>query len=182
MSLDAFGKIHVYTGDGKGKTTAALGMAIRACGRGKKVAIVYFDKGGFNYGERAVLDKLADNVSYYVTGRDRRINNTGQFDYKIQAADKQEAERGLKIAADLFLEPRLDLLILDEINQVIGLKMLELEEFLKVLDNKPKKLELVLTGLNAHPRILERADLVTEMKLVKHYFYQGTGAREGIEY
>jgi len=110
------------------------------------------------------------------------MSGINQFDYKIQTIDKQEAERGLKIVADLFLEPRLDLLILDEINQVISLKMLELEEFLKVLDNKPMYLELVLTGRNAHPLILERADLITEMKVAKHYFYQGTGAREGIEY
>jgi len=182
MLENNYGKIQVYTGSGKGKTTAALGLAIRAYGRGKKVAIVFFDKGGLNYGERRVLDKLADKISYYVTGRERHLSEISRFDNTIQVIDKQEAERGLNMIADLFQEPLLDLLILDEINTVINLKMLDLEEFLKVLDNKPKHLELVLTGRNAHPRILERADLVTEMRLVKHYYYKGIGAREGIEY
>lgn len=177
-----FGKIHVYTGDGKGKTTAALGLAIRACGWGKKAAIVYFDKGGELYGERTILNKLAGRISYYVTGKKRLCQPAGGFNFKIEEIDKQEAARGLKIVTELFKDSTLDLLILDEINVVLNLNILGLDEFLNILDNKPKHLELVLTGRDAPQQVLERADLVTEMRLVKHYFYKKTGAREGIEY
>lgn len=176
------GKIHVYTGYGKGKTTAALGLAIRACGRGKKVAIIFFDKGGLNYGEREIFDQLKDKIEYYVTGRNRIDQKTNRFIFGVEEIDKQEAQKALRIITDLFKNEVLDLLILDEINNAINLRMVGLDEFLKILDNKPKYLELVLTGRDAHPRILERADLVTEMKLVKHYYYKGTSAREGIEY
>ena len=182
MNDSNFGKIHVYTGYGKGKTTASLGLAIRACGRGKNIAIIYFDKGGTDYGERKILDQLKNNIVYYVTGRNRIDQQSGKFIFGVEEIDKQEAQRALTIIQNLFNEPNLDLLILDEINNSINLGMVELEEFLNILDRKPKYLELILTGRDAHPRILERADLVTEMKLIKHYFYQGTPAREGIEY
>ena len=181
MSKTSLGKIHVYTGYGKGKTTAALGLAIRALGREKKVAIVYFDKGGLNYGERQILDKLTDGISYHVTGRDRIDTKTGKFIFGVEEMDKQEALKALRIINDLFKET-LDLLILDEVNNAVNLGMLGIEELARLVDNKPQNLELVLTGRDAHPRILERADLVTEMKLIKHYFYQGVSAREGIEY
>lgn len=178
-----FGKIQVYTGKGKGKTTASLGLAIRALGWGKKVIIVYFDKGGDNYGERKILDKLKGNsFQYYVTGRKRFDSESQTFDFKIEEEDKKEALRGLKIVEDIFKENSVDLLILDEINFTVTLGMLKLEEFLEVLDNKPKNMEVVLTGRDAHPKIIERADLVTEMKLVKHYFDKDVEAREGIEY
>lgn len=177
------GKIQVYTGSGKGKTTAALGLAIRSLGRGKKVAIVYFDKGGDHYGERKILDKLvSENFKYYVTGRDRFNPQSETFRFGIEPSDKEEALRGLKIVENLFKEGNLDLLILDEINPAMALGILDLELSLKVLDTKPADLELVLTGRDADPKIIERADLVTEMKLVKHYYYQGEKAREGIEY
>ncbi|MBU1131076.1 cob(I)yrinic acid a,c-diamide adenosyltransferase [Patescibacteria group bacterium] len=181
MSND-FGKIHVYTGYGKGKTTAALGLAMRACGRGKKTAIVFFDKGGLNYGERLVLDELKDKIDYYATGRDRIDSPTGKFTLDVEDIDKKEAAKALRIVTGLFNDEVLDLLILDEINNAINLNLINLDEFLQILDNKPKYLELVLTGRDAHPRILERADLVTEMRLIKHYYYKGTEAREGIEY
>lgn len=177
-----FGKIHVYTGYGKGKTTASLGLAIRACGWGKKVAIIYFDKGNTDYGERKILDQLNDQITYYITGRNRIDLQSGKFIFEVEEIDKQEAARALRILADLFNEPSWDMLILDEINKAINLGMVEINEFLILLDHKPKYLELVLTGRDAHPLILERADLITEMKLVKHYFYQGVPAREGIEY
>jgi len=183
MTRSNFGKIQVYTGHGKGKTTASLGLAIRALGRGKKVVIIYFDKGGEDYGERKVLDNLVNvNFKYYVTGEKRFDSQTKKFRFGVMPEDKKEAEKGLRIVEKIFEEGLMDLLILDEINPTINLGMLEIESFLKVLDNRPKFMEVVLTGREAHPRILSRADLVTEMKLVKHYYYQGTEAREGIEY
>ncbi|HAH04412.1 MAG: Cob(I)alamin adenosyltransferase [Parcubacteria group bacterium GW2011_GWA2_43_17] len=183
MTDSNFGKIQVYTGHGKGKTTASLGLVIRALGRNKKVAIVYFDKGGRDYGERNILERLVgENFRYFVTGEERFNSQTKKFRFGVTAGDRQEAERGLRIVEEIFTEGLTDLLILDEINSTITLGMLEIERFLTLLDQKPKYLEIVLTGREAHPRILQRADLITEMKLVKHYFYQGTEAREGIEY
>ncbi len=183
MTESNFGKIHVYTGLGKGKTTASLGLAIRALGYGKKVAIIYFDKGGSYYSERNILDELAgDNFQYYVTGQERFNPRNQTFRSGLQKADLQEAQKGLNIVEDLFVEALVDLLVLDEINSAIHLRMLDLETFLKILDKKPKYMELVLTGRQAHSRILQRADLVTEMKSVKHYYDQGVVARGGIEY
>lgn len=183
MSETNFGKIQVYTGEGKGKTTACLGLAIRALGYGKKVAIIFFDKGGNYYGERKILDKLVgNNLQFYVTGQERFNADSQNFHFSVEEADKQEAQRGLKIVEDIFKDNSVDLLILDEINSTIAQGMLELERFLKILDKKPKNMEVVLTGRDAHQKIIEKADLVTEMKAVKHYFGQGVKAREGIEY
>lgn len=182
MSL-ALGKIQIYTGEGKGKTTAALGLVIRALGRGKKCAIVYFDKGGNHYGERNILEKLkGDNFNYYVFGAPRFDPANKTFRFGVETIDKAEADSALKKVEELFNQNGLDLLVLDEINSTIALGMLELEKFLGVLANKPAALELVLTGRNAPQELLNSADLVTEMKLVKHYYYQGFEAREGIEY
>src|SRR3989338_1269110 len=183
MPKGNFGKIQVYTGYGKGKTTAALGLAVRALGRGSKVVIVYFDKGGDHYGERKVLEKLkGENLEYRVTGRERFDAKSRTFRFGVTEGDKQEALRGLAMVEEYFNQAVVDLLILDEINSTIALGMLDLEKFLAVLAKKPESLEVVLTGRDAHPSILAKADLVTEMKMVKHYFYQGLGAREGIEY
>ncbi len=178
-----WGKIQVYTGHGKGKTTAALGLAIRALGHGQKVVLVYFDKGGANYGERKILDRLkGKTLKYYVTGQPRFNAADQTFRFGVETGDRQEALRGLEIVEELFLKNQADLLILDEINSTIALGMLPLAKFLAVLDKKPAQMEVVLTGRDVHDKIIERADLVTEMKLVKHYFYQGQKAREGIEY
>jgi cob(I)alamin adenosyltransferase len=178
---NGLGLVHVTTGNGKGKTTAALGTAIRALGAGKKVGIVYFDKGGeTHYSERAVLDQL-DGINYIATGRDRIDPDTGRFDFSIQETDKQEAQRGLGEVQKMF-ESGYDLIILDEINSTTDLGMLTEEEVLNVLTNKPEATELILTGRNAPQSFIDRAHLVTEMKLRKHYFYSGVQAREGIDY
>lgn len=171
--------IHVYTGDGKGKSTAALGLAIRAFGAKRKVAIVYFDKGGQNYNERKVLEKLG--IEYHVSGLDRIDAVTKEFRFGVLPEDKKEAGRALEIVKNLFKKD-FDLIILDELNLATSLGMLDIKEVLAVLDSKPEELELVITGRNAAKEILDRADLITEMKLVKHYFYEGGEAREGIEY
>lgn len=178
------GKIQIYTGHGKGKTTAALGLAIRALGRDKKVAIVYFDKGGDHYGERKILDKLkaTANLNYFVFGALRFNPEEKTFRFGVEDQDKEEANKALAKVEQLFKEDNLDLLILDEINSTIVLGMLKLEPVLALLEKKPENLELVLTGRDAPQELLDKADLVTEMKLIKHYFYQGQEAREGIEF
>lgn len=197
-----FGLVQVFTGNGKGKTTAALGSAIRALGAGKKVGIVYFDKGGnTHYFERAVLDSisppssaigrispLADKeglgggyLRYVPTGRDRIDPVTNRFDFSIQQIDKDEAERGLQEVRKMFSDGY-DLVIMDEINSSVDLGLLEVNKVIKVIDQKPDQTELILTGRNAPDAFLDRAHLVTEMKLRKHYFYSGVKAREGLDY
>lgn len=181
--MSDFGKIQVYTGYGKGKTTAGLGLAIRALGRDKKVAIIYFDKGGSHYGERNILDQLVgENFQYHVTGAPRFDPQAKTFRFGVEEQDINEALRGLQLVKDFFQANTLDLLVLDEINSTITLGMLKLEEVLALLEQKPAQLELVLTGRDCAQAIMDKADLVTEMKMVKHYFYQGQEAREGIEY
>lgn len=180
-----YGLLSVFTGDGRGKTTAALGTAVRALGAGKRVAIVYFDKGGdAHYSERRLLDDLASRypLEYHVTGRDRIDPKTGRFDFSVLDVDKVEARRGLAIARDLFKRAARDLVILDEINPTVSLGMLDEQAVLDVLAHKPATMELILTGRNAPASFLNLAHLATEMKLQKHYFYSGVKAREGVDY
>ena|SRR3989344_1850463 len=174
------GQIQLYTGDGKGKTTAGLGLALRAAGQGKKVAIIFFDKGGIDYGERKSLLKLKPQVDFFVTGLVRFVPGK-PFRFSVLPGDKEEAAKGLTLARQLF-KKNYDLIILDEINTSVGLKMLPLPPVLKLLKAKPAKLEVVLTGRFARPELLEQADLVTEMKMIKHYMFKGVPARLGIEY
>jgi len=177
-----FGLIQIYTGDGKGKTTAALGLALRAAGAGKKVGVIFFDKGGEHYSERKVLaEKFVGIIDFVVTGRDRIDPTTNRFDFSITEKDKTEAARALAEARRMFSNGY-DLIILDEFNTSAGLKLFSEEEALKLLSEKPEFVELVLTGRNALPSVIEKADLVTEMKMVKHYYHQGVKAREGIDF
>ncbi len=178
MNID-FGLVQVFTGDGKGKTTAALGEVLRSVAIGKKVGIVFFDKGGTHYSERKILDKLG--IFYLATGRDRIDPTDGRFDFSIQDIDMEEAAKGLKEAKRLF-EEQFDLVVLDEINSTTSLGMLLENDVLSLIDSKPEKTELVLTGRNAPESFIKKAHLVTEMQLVKHYFYSGVKAREGLDY
>ncbi|MBT5807995.1 cob(I)yrinic acid a,c-diamide adenosyltransferase [Candidatus Uhrbacteria bacterium] len=176
-----YGLIQVVTGNGKGKTTAALGQAIRAVGAGKRVGIVYFDKGGNDhYFERKVLEGL-EGVDYVATGRDRIDPVSSRFDFSIQDTDRAEAERGLKEVSRMFDEGY-DLVVMDEINSTTDLGMVSVESVLEVLKQKPETTELIMTGRNAPEAFVELAHLVTEMKLKKHYFYSGVKAREGLDY
>ena len=175
------GLIQLYTGNGKGKTTASLGQVIRAAGAGKKVGIVFFDKGGSaHYSERAVLDQLL-NVDYVVTGRDRIDSSTGRFDFSVTDLDLVEAGRGLEAVEKMFISGY-DLVVMDEINSTADLGMVSLEDVLAILEKKPDQTELVMTGRNAPQAFLDAANLVTEMKMHKHYFYSGVKARKGIDF
>lgn len=179
-SRAVLGQIHVYHGDGKGKSTAALGLAIRAAGQGKKVGIVYFDKGGQFYGERNILDSLKPAIRYWVTGL-VRFQPGKPFRFGVSAADKKEAACGLKIVANLF-KKKYDLVIMDEVNTCAGLKMIPEKNVLRLLKSKPPYIEVVMTGRNCPPSFKKAADLITKMKLEKHYFYKGVPARQGIEF
>ncbi len=183
MKPKSAGLIQVYTGDGKGKTTAALGLAIRAVGNGMRVAIVYFDKGGSHYSERGVLaERFAGEIDFWATGLDRIDPKTGRFRFGVTPDDKAEAAKGLLIVRDLLSKGEHDLVILDEINTTVSLGMLKEAAVLDVIKRKRSETELVLTGRNVPQSFRDLADLVSEMTLVKHYFYHGVPAREGLDF
>lgn len=174
-----FGLVQVMTGNGKGKTTSALGQILRAVGVGKKVGVIFFDKGGSHYSERNILQSLG--VAVVGTGRDRIDSKTGRFDFSLCEEDKIHAAQGMEAARKMFQEG-FDVVVLDEIHSSIHLGMIDLKELLELMDQKPPAIELILTGRNASQKVIERAHLVTEMQLKKHYFYSGVKAREGLDY
>lgn len=182
LGRKGYGLIQLIHGHGKGKTTAALGQAIRCAGSGRRVAIIYFDKGGSDhYFERLMLDKI-DLIDYWATGRDRIDAVTGRFDFSIQEIDKTEARRGLDVAREAMTSGIYQLVVLDEINSTTDLGMLDVDAVLDALQQKNDDVEVILTGRNPDSRFVEIAHLVTEMKLERHYFYSGVKAREGLDY
>ena len=170
------GLVQVYTGSGKGKTTAAFGLALRAIGRGLKVYAVQFIKGGFDYGELYVVDKLP-NLKLKAFGRGKFVTEKPPREEDIKLA-----EEALSLAEQVVKSGEYDIVILDEINVALDLKLIKIEEVLELVKNKPDHVELILTGRYAPSEIIEAADLVTEMKEVKHPFNKGHSARRGIEY
>lgn len=175
------GYIQVYTGDGKGKTTASLGLAMRALGRGWSVLLIMFTKGGNNYGELHSFSNLSPELK-----KRFKIVNAGldRIVYKsnVSKEDKKEIQKGWEYAKKAIENDEFQLVILDEINIAIDLKLIDLEEVLETLKNKPKNMEIVLTGRNANEKIIETAHLVSKIQPVKHYWDIGVSAREGIEY
>jgi len=170
------GLVQVYTGDGKGKTTAALGLALRAAGRGLKVFMVQFLKGRF-YGELESAKRLADRITIVQSGLDSFVKKGEPTDEDIRLA-----RRGLSLAEKAIRSGEYDIVILDEVNVAIELGVLSVDDVLPLVKDKPTGIELVLTGRYAPSEFLEIADLVTEMKCVKHYYDSGVKMREGIEY
>jgi cob(I)alamin adenosyltransferase len=170
------GLVQVYTGNGKGKTTAAFGLALRAVGRGLKVYIIQFIKGGFDYGELYVVDKLP-NLKLKAFGRGKFVTEkpAGKEDVEL-------AEEALALAEEVVKSGEYDIVILDEINVALNLKLIKTEKVLQLINNKSKHVELILTGRYAPKEIIDAADLVTEMKEVKHPYNKGFQARKGIEY
>lgn len=170
------GLVQVYTGDGKGKTSAAFGLALRAIGRGLRVYIIQFIKGGFDYGELYIIDRLP-NLTLKSFGRGKFITAK-----QPEKEDIKLANEALKLAEKIVDGGENDIVILDEVNVAIDLKLIGAGEVIKLIQTKPPHVELVLTGRNAPEKIIEIADLVTEMKEVKHPFKKGQPARIGIEY
>lgn len=177
------GYVQIYTGDGKGKTTASLGLALRAIGHGWKVLIIQFTKGekeenGANYyGEIKAAAKLMPNLDVMQFGLDRVI-----YSSNVSIDDYKETRKGWEEAKEAIKSGKYGLVILDEINICVDLGMIKLSELKEFLINRPKNIEIVLTGRRAHPEIISMAHLVTEMKPIKHYFDIGVRARRGIEY
>nr|MBC7245324.1 cob(I)yrinic acid a,c-diamide adenosyltransferase [Chloroflexota bacterium] len=170
------GLIQVYTGDGKGKTTAALGLALRAAGHGLRIYIVQFMKGWPHYGELVSLAALP-NITLVQFGRPDFVDREHPDPRDIHLA--QEAYQH---SLDVLANGQYDVVILDEINVALDYGLISLEQMLALLDAKPPHVELVLTGRNAHPQVVKRADLVTEMREVKHPYRLGIEGRKGIEY
>jgi len=167
--------IHVYTGEGKGKTTAALGLALRALGQGKRVCLIQFMKKG-DFGEIKAFKKYK-KITVKQFGRRSFVNLK-----KPGLEDRQAAQKGIAYAKKAIKARKYKLVILDEINVAVKFNLLPLAKVLSLLKKVPLSTEIVLTGRFAHAKILKRADLVTEMKARKHYFNKGIRARKGIEY
>lgn len=172
----AQGCVQVYTGNCKGKTTAALGLALRAVGRGLKVVMIQFMKGGGPYGEHLAAARLTPELTIIPTGREGWVNkdNPAQEDVSLAAA-------ALVLAREKLLSGEYDMVILDEVNGAAGFGLISVDEILELISIRPQTVELVLTGRNADPRVIEAADLVTEMVEIKHYYKAGVPARLGIE-
>ena len=170
------GLVQVFTGEGKGKTTAALGTVIRALGHGLRVYIVYFMKSGYSGGEREVLSRLP-NVTIASFGSPEFIDPAN-----VNPEEKEQARQALAAAREAMLSGSYDLVVLDEVNLAVAWKLVELDEVIRLISDKPWDVELILTGRQADTRLVQLADLVTEMLKIKHPYDEGITARKGIEY
>ncbi|MGK7922274.1 MAG: cob(I)yrinic acid a,c-diamide adenosyltransferase [Trichodesmium sp.] len=171
------GLIIVNTGNGKGKTTAALGMVMRSLGHGYRVAIIQFIKGAWEPAEKAVFTKWGEQISFHALGEG--------FTWETQDRDRdiQKVYEAWNLALTYIRNPEFKLVLLDEVNVSLKLGYLKLEDLLAGLAEKPADSHVLLTGRGAPPELIERADLVTEMKMIKHPFReQGVKAQPGIEY
>jgi cob(I)alamin adenosyltransferase len=170
------GLLIVHTGKGKGKSTAAWGLLLRALGRGMRVGVVQFGKGAWETGERKAIEKFGDQVVWHTLGEG--------FTWETQdhARDVAAAEKAWATAEALLADPSFRLVILDELNIALRYEHLPLAEVLETLRNRRPDLHVVVTGRNAKPELIEAADLVTDMTPVKHHFAAGVKAQEGIEF
>jgi cob(I)alamin adenosyltransferase len=170
------GLVQVYTGNGKGKTTASLGLSLRAAGHGLRVYVLQFMKGSTVYGELASAERLAPQLTIRQLGRDTFVSRSHP-----DPEDVRMARAGFDLALEIVTSGDYDLVVLDEINCAVDFGLLPLQELKELIALKPAHTELVLTGRGAHPEIIDLADLVTEMREIKHYYNSGQHARVGIE-
>ena len=172
------GLIIIFTGKWKGKTTAAMGQALRAVGQGLKVLMLQFIKGTWDYGELESIKRLEPDFEIQPLGKGFIRSNS-----KLDENEAQEnVNQSWKQARNEILSDKYDMIILDEINYVISYGLLPVEEVLALFEEKPDRLHLILTGRDAHQSIVERADLVTEMNEIKHQYSKGIKAQKGIEF
>lgn len=173
------GLVIVYTGGGKGKTTASLGMALRAVGHGHKICMIQFIKGSWSYGEMNSVKRLEPELEFIISGK----GFVGIIDDKSPKEDHIKiAQEAVKISEQKIKSGKYDLVILDEINYAVNLGLVDIKDVISLIKSKPEKLNLVLTGNHAKPEIIELADLVTEMKEIKHPFKSGIKAKKGIDF
>jgi cob(I)alamin adenosyltransferase len=169
------GRVIINTGDGKGKTTAAFGTAVRASGHGQKVAVVQFIKGSWNYGEATALQNCP-NIEIW------RIGSGFTWLAEDPAVPCAQAREAWELCRDLAASDGYDLLVLDELNYAVAEGYVAVDEILDFLEARPPRLSVIITGRSADPALIEAADTVTEMRCVKHAFDQGSPAKKGIEY
>ncbi|PIE65199.1 MAG: cob(I)yrinic acid a,c-diamide adenosyltransferase [Desulfobacterales bacterium] len=169
------GRIIINTGDGKGKTTAALGTALRALGHGHRVCVIQFLKGTGIAGEQLMAPQL-ENLEWHICGKGFIFNREDTEE------DKKAALEGFELAREKVASNQFDLIILDEITYLHWYNFLSVEEMVSLLDHKPDRLSIILTGRNAPPQLVEKADTVTEMGSIKHGFTSGIKAQKGIEF
>ncbi|MBI2957918.1 MAG: cob(I)yrinic acid a,c-diamide adenosyltransferase [Chloroflexi bacterium] len=168
--------VEVFTGNGKGKTSAALGGVVRALGHGLRVHIVYFMKGEYPYGEQPVLEKL-ENVSF------ERFGFTDFCDPdNVTEEEKEQAHRALSAARQAMSSGKYDLVVLDEVNVASSWQLIDVQDVVGMIKDKPDRVELILTGRGADPRVIELADLVTEMRKLKHPYDRGILSRKGFDF
>lgn len=170
------GLVEVFTGSGKGKTSAAMGVVLRALGHDLRIYIVFFMKGKFPYGEQKTLAKFP-NVNFTVFGSLDFVNPRN-----VREEDKKEAAKALQAGREAMLSGEYDLVVLDEVNVAVAWGLIGVEELIKLIEDKPEPVELILTGRYADPRVVKQADLVTEMVAIKHPFDDGIKARAGFDY
>ena len=175
------GLLIVHTGKGKGKSTAAFGLVVRAVGNGMKVGVVQYVKGKWQTGERGVLEKFPEQVEI------RTMGEGFTWETQDRARDIRAAENAWEVSKQMIEasrgdRPEYDMVLLDELNIVLRYSYLDLTEVVEFLSNKPEKLHVIVTGRNAKPELIEAADLVTEMTMVKHPFRAGVKAQKGIEF
>jgi len=172
------GLVHVYTGDGKGKTTVALGLALRSIGWGARVCMVQFIKGYSNIGEAM----FAESSSGRFVLKQFAIDTSRSIDEKKVAQRKQAADEAMTYAEQLIASEEFDVVILDEINNAMHFGLIDAEKVLKLIADRPQRVELVLTGRNAPESIINAADYVTRLEMVKHPYESNISARAGIDY
>jgi cob(I)alamin adenosyltransferase len=168
--------VEIFTGNGKGKTSAALGVALRALGHNLQVYLIYFMKGNYPYGEQKILAQLP-NVTIAKFGQETFVDPAN-----IKPEEKAQAKEALETARQAIGSGKYDLIILDEINVTVAWKLIEVDEVVELIQQLPEKTELILTGRYAHPKLVSLADLVTEMVEVKHPYQKGVLSRKGFDY
>ena len=173
------GLVMIYTGKGKGKTTAALGIALRAVGYGKKICMIQFIKGSWHYGEMDSSKRLEPEFDMIAVGK----GFVGILDDKSTKEEHQiVANEAMKISREKIDSRKYDIVILDEINYAVNLNLVKVEDVISLIKLKPENVDLVLTGNYAKSELIDIADLVTEMKEIKHPFQKGIRAKEGIDF
>ena len=180
--MEERGLILVNTGNGKGKTTAALGVVLRAVGQGFKVLILQFIKSGNGYGELAGLAKLGDQVEIRSMGKGFIYYKRDEVGEAELSRHKEAAQVAWRTLVEEVNSDKWDLIVMDEINNAINYELIDVHSVVEMLKNKPKGLHVVLTGRYAKPEIIDMADTVTEMKVVKHAYEKGIKAAKGIEF
>ena len=171
----------IITGNGKGKTTSAIGTAIRGIGWGKKTAIVFFDKGGSHYGEQNIFDFLQENISVHRYGQQRFDEQNQTFRFENENGDHKEVQKGIQKTLELYKDDYF-LIICDELINCLNSNLTNEQSVRELIDKRPDNTHLILTGRNAPDWLIKKADLVSEIKEVKHYFKKGVEAIKGLDY